>query len=385
MSGIANDIVPFAIRATDAELFDLRTRLAATRWPDRETVDDWSQGLPLGHAQKLVAHWLERYDWREREARLNAYPQFLVQMGGQTVHVLHVRSPHAGARALLMTHGWPGSIVEFLRVVGPLTDPVAHGGDTQDAFHLVCPSLPGYGWSSAPRAPGFGVAQIATLWDELMVKLGYARYYAQGGDWGAAVTTQIGLQDRGHCAGLHVNLPLAPPTVESRARPTKVDRAALQAMGRFAASEAGYSALQSTKPQTLAYGLTDSPAAQCAWIAEKFHGWIDRESAASPTFTLDELLDNVMFYWLPRTAASSARLYWESFRQSFGPGQPSVMLPTGCSQFAHEISKPPRRWVEQRYPRLVYWNEVPAGGHFAAFECPDLFVREIRTCFRLMH
>jgi pimeloyl-ACP methyl ester carboxylesterase len=377
-------IEPFRIEASEAALANLRARLRAIRWPDRETVDDWSQGVPLDYLRDLVTYWLDRYDWRAREERINSCAQFRAQVRGLGIHFVHVRSRHAEAVPLILTHGWPGSIVEFLEIIGPLTDPGAHGGSAADAFHVVCPSLPGYGFSDKPTARGCGVEKIAELWDELMVMLGYEHYYAQGGDWGAAITTQIGMQDRGHCRGIHLNLPIARPPRDPSPNPTPAEERAVAATQHYATHESGYAAQQSTRPQTIGYALVDSPVAQCAWIIEKFKTWTDNDGLPESAISRDALLDNVMMYWLPATGASSARLYWESFRASFGPDSPQVTLPTGCSQFAKELALPPREWVQRRYPKLVYWNELPKGGHFAAFEQPALFVNEVRSCFRLM-
>ena len=377
-------VEPFRVEASEAALANLRARLRAIRWPDRETVDDWSQGVPLDYLRDLVTYWLDRYDWRAREDHINSYAQFRAQVRGIGIHFVHVRSRHADAAPLILSHGWPGSIVEFLGVIGPLTDPGAHGGSAADAFHVVCPSLPGYGFSDKPIARGCGVEKIAELWDELMVMLGYERYYAQGGDWGAAVTTQIGMQARGHCRGIHLNLPIARPPREPSPNPTPAEERAVAATQHYATHESGYAALQSTRPQTIGYALVDSPVAQCAWIIEKFKTWTDNDGLPEGAISRDALLDHVMMYWLPATGASSARLYWESFRSSFGPDSPQVTLPTGCSQFAKELALPPREWVQRRYPNLVYWNELPKGGHFAAFEQPAVFVEEVRRCFRLM-
>ena len=376
-------VVPFRIEATDAELEELKRRLLATRWADRETVDDWSQGVPQSYLIEVVDYWAKRYDWRAREARLNRFAQFKTALGGLDIHFIHARSRHPDALPLLMTHGWPGSIAEFQKVIDPLTDPTAHGGRADDAFHVVCPSLPGYGFSGKPQARGCGVERIAELWDELMARLGYQRYGAQGGDWGAAVTTQIGLQNRGRCCAIHLNMPLASPRPEAAKNPTPAEAKALALIKRYGEAESGYAVVQSTRPQTVGYGLVDSPAGQAAWILEKFWAWTDCNGHPENALTRDELLDNVMLYWLPGTGASSARLYWESFRKSFGPGQPPVPVPTGCSLFAKELSQPPREWVERRYSQVNYWNELPKGGHFAAFEQPELFVEEVRKCFRL--
>ena len=275
-------------------------------------------------------------------------------------------------------------MVEFLKVIEPLTDPAAHGGEAADAFHIVCPSLPGYGFSDKPAATGWGVEKIATAWDALMTRLGYERYVAQGGDWGAAVTTSIGMQNLGHCIGIHVNMPSARPKQESLANPTEREQIALAGAKHYQDWDSGYSKQQSTRPQTLGYGLVDSPIGQAAWILEKFWSWTDCQGHPENALTRDELLDNVMIYWLTASGAASARLYWESFGRTFGGGDNGVDLPTGCSIFPKEIVPTPRSWAEKRYRNIVYWNELDKGGHFAAFEQPEPFVDELRKCFRLM-
>ncbi len=370
---------PFRIEASDEQLDDLKRRLRATRWPEKEPVSDWSQGIPLAYLQEVCAYWAEKYDWRAREARLNAFPQFHMPAGGLDIHFVHVRSPEANAMPLVISHGWPGSIVEFHKVIGPLSDPAAHGGDPADAFHVVCPSLPGYGFSQKPAETGWGVERIADAWSELMRGLGYDRYAAQGGDWGSMVTTRIGIQDPEHCLGIHLNMPIVGPDPETLGSLTPAEQGALQAMDEYGKSGSGYSKQQSTRPQTLGYGLVDSPAGQAGWILEKFHAWTDCNGHPENVLGRDEMLDNVMLYWLPGTAASSARLYWESFNN---PSMEPVTLPTGCSIFPKEIFRCSRRWAEKRFANLVHWNELDRGGHFAAFEQPELFVDEIRTCFR---
>jgi pimeloyl-ACP methyl ester carboxylesterase len=374
---------PFRIHVSHDELDDLRRRIRATRWPSRECVKDWSQGLPLSYAQEIADYWAERYDWRAREARINEFPQFRLQLQGLGIHFIHVRSSEPNAVPLIMTHGWPGSVVEFLKVIRPLAEPRQYGGNAGDAFHVVCPSLPGYGFSDKPTEAGFGIPRIAEIWDELMLALGYTEYFAQGGDWGAAVTTEIAAQNRGHCRAIHLNMPLAQPTPEALQKPTSQDKAALDARARFRDQETAYAMLQMTKPQTLGYGLADSPMGQATWILEKFMTWTDCNGHPENAISRDELLDNVMFYWLSNSGASSARLYWESFRTSLG-GTSTIKLPTGCSLFPKELSKPARSWVERRYEKLIYWNELPKGGHFAAFEQPELFIREVRDYFRLL-
>ncbi len=374
-------IEPFTLAVPEAALDDLRDRLRRTRWPEAETVDDWSQGLPLSYAQELCEHWLERYDWRATEARLNAIGQFRSEIDGLGIHFLHARSPHEGALPLVLTHGWPGSVIEFLDVIGPLTDPAAHGGDAADAFHVVCPSLPGYGFSDKPTEPGWGIERIGDAWAALMGRLGYERYGAQGGDWGAGVTTCIGVQDPDHVAGIHLNMPVALPTADSLESLTEQEQAAIADFERHRKWGTGYSQQQSTRPQTLGYGLVDSPAMQCAWIVEKFWAWTDNDGHPEDAIARDALLDNVMLYWLTSSGASSARLYWESFHRLRGG---VVAAPTGCSIFPREIFRPSRRWAEAAYTDLRYWNELDKGGHFAAFEQPATFVDEVRAFFRVV-
>jgi pimeloyl-ACP methyl ester carboxylesterase len=380
--GVAPDVVPLLLAVPEADLDDLRRRLASTRWPERETVDDWSQGIPLAYVQELCRYWADAYDWRRAEAALNAVGQFRTEVDGLGIHFLHARSPHEGALPLVITHGWPGSVVEFLDVIGPLVDPPAHGGDASDAFDVVCPSLPGYGFSDKPAAPGWGVARIATAWAQLMRRLGYDRYGAQGGDWGAIVTMRLANVDAEHLAGIHLNMPLVgSEAVAAAGEPTPRERAALEAFAEHRAWGTGYSKQQSTRPQTLGYGLVDSPAAQCAWIVEKFWAWTDCDGHPENVLSRDELLDNVMLHWLPGTGASSARLYWESFR--YREDDP-IDVPTGCSIFPKEIFPVSRRWAEHRFTQLRYWNELDRGGHFAAFEQPVAFVDELRAFFRAL-
>jgi pimeloyl-ACP methyl ester carboxylesterase len=381
-------LTEFRVEIPEAELCDLRERLARTRWPEEETVDDWSQGVPRAYMIELCRYWRDQYDWRAIETRMNTLPQFRTVIDGLGIHLLHVRSPHADALPLIITHGWPGSIIEFLKVIGPLTDPTAHGAGAADAFHVVCPSLPGYGFSDKPAAPGWGVERIASAWSVLMARLGYERYGAQGNDWGTSVSASLGQQDAAHVAGIHLTPPLAPPDPETFDDLTERERAALGSLEHAAESESGYSQEQATKPQTIGYALVDSPAALCAWILEKFQAWTDCDGRLENVLTRDELLDNLMLYWLPRTGASSARLYWESLGQVnewiSGAVRDTVGVPTGCSIFPKELQRPSRRWAEKRFLDIRYWNEPARGGHFAAFEQPDLFVGEVRTFFRLV-
>jgi pimeloyl-ACP methyl ester carboxylesterase len=381
-------VTELRIEIPESELEDLRTRLRQTRWPEREPVGDWSQGVPLDYLQELCAYWADGYDWRATESRLNALPQFRTEIDGLAIHFLHVRSPHPDALPLVITHGWPGSIIEFLGVLGPLTDPTAHGGDAADAFHVVCPSLPGYGFSDKPARPGWGVERIAAAWTVLMQRLGYERYGAQGSDWGTSISASIGQHDPGHVAGIHLTPPLAPPDPATFDDLTERERAALAGLEHAAEWDSGYSKEHATRPQTIGYALVDSPTALCAWIVEKFRAWTDCDGHPENALTRNQLLDNLMLYWLPRTGASSARLYWESIRQVnewiSGAANDTVAVPTGCSIFPKELQRPSRRWAEKRFLDIRYWNELDRGGHFAAFEQPDLFVDEVRAFFRLV-
>ena len=385
---MSDEVKPFRIEVSEAALRDLRQRLKQTRWPEPETIEDWSQGVPLASLRELCRYWSEEYDWRATEARLNSLPQFRTVIDGLGIHFLHIRSPHAEALPLVITHGWPGSIVEFLKVLGPLTDPTAHGGETADAFHVVCPSLPGYGFSDKPAQPGWGVERIAAAWTVLMDRLGYKRYGAQGSDWGTSVSACIGQQDAEHVAGIHLMPPLAPPDPATFDDLTERERAALASLEHSAEWDSGYSREHSTRPQTIGYALVDSPAALCAWIIEKFWAWTDCDGDLESVLTRDELLDNLMLYWLPRTGASSARLYWESIRKVnewiSGRTTDTVAVPTGCSIFPKELQRPSRRWAEKRFVDIRYWNELDRGGHFAAFEQPKIFVDEVRSFFRLV-
>jgi pimeloyl-ACP methyl ester carboxylesterase len=342
-----DEVTPFRVAVPEDELADLRDRLRRTRWPEAETVTDWSQGIPLAYTRELCDYWADRYDWRACESRLNAIPQFR----------------------------------KFLDVVEPLADPTAHGASADDAFHVICPSLPGYGFSDRPAAAGWNTDRIARAWAQLMARLGYDRYGAQGGDWGAAVTASIGQQDVAHVAGIHLNMPMVGADRTTLESLTPQEEAALAAMAEHRAHGTGYSTQQSTRPQTLGYGLVDSPAGQCAWIVEKFWAWTDCHGHPENALTRDQMLDNVSVYWHTATGASSARLYWESFGRT---NRDAVTVPAGCSIFPGEIYSPSRRWAERRYPDLRYWNELDRGGHFAAFEQPALFVEEMRAFFRLV-
>ena len=376
---MSTEIRPFKIEIPDAEIEDLRRRLASTRWPEKELVDDWSQGIPLSYVQEVCAYWGEKYDWRSREALLNQWPQFMTEIDGIDIHFIHVRSKHENAMPLVITHGWPGSVVEFQKVMGPLTDPTAHGGDASDAFHVVCPSLPGYGFSGKPTKTGTSVGKIGAMWGQLMARLGYDKYAAQGGDWGAMVTSAIGIQDTEHCLGIHLNMPIVAPDPETMSDMTEQEKSALAGIAHYTEQGSGYSKQQSTRPQTLGYGLTDSPSGQAAWVLEKFHAWTDCNGHPENVLGRDELLDNVMLYWLSGNAASSGRLYWESFNSV---AMDDITIPVGCSIFPKEIFRCSRRWAEKRFKNIIHWNDMKVGGHFAAFEQPEAYVGEVRTCFR---
>ncbi|MEH6639411.1 MAG: epoxide hydrolase family protein [Porticoccaceae bacterium] len=372
-------IKPFKISITDAVLKDLKQRLNNTRWPEKETVDDWSQGIPLAYTQKMCDYWLNEYDWREREALLNQYEQFTTELNGIDIHFIHARSPHKNARPLIMTHGWPGSIVEFQKVIGPLIDPVAHGGDAQDAFHVVCPSLPGYGFSGKPEETGWSIEKIAETWNQLMLRLDYDSYFAQGGDWGAVVTSTIGMQNLGNCQAIHINMVVVEPDPATMNDLSPIEQRALASAQHYVDHDSGYSKQQSTRPQTLGYGLVDSPVGQMAWILEKYWSWMDCQGHPENVLSKDELLDNIMLYWCNASAASSARLYWESFTNL---STDEVVVPTGCSIYPKEIFQASRRWAERRFKNIIHWSELDKGGHFSAFEVPETFVNEVRNCFR---
>ena len=374
-------VVAAPIHVDDTELADLRERLARTRFPDAEVVDDWSQGLPLAYAQELRDTWATSYDWRDLEDRINSHGPSRTVIDGLGVHFLHQRSPHPDALPLVLTHGWPGSIVEFLGVIDALTDPTAHGGGAEQAFHVVVPSLPGYGFSDRPTAAGWGRDRIADAWAELMTRLGYERFAAQGGDWGSMVTAALAAQHPDRLVGMHVNLAIVVPPADTLADMTPAEQSTLDDFGTYQRWDGGYSTQQSSRPQTLAYGLADSPMGQAAWIIEKFWSWVDHDGHPEDVLTRQQLLDNVMLYWLTNTGASSARLYWESFHDlDVRP----VEVPSAASIYPGEIFRPSRRWLESRFTDLRYFSEPAKGGHFAAFEQPESFVSEIRAAFAAM-
>jgi pimeloyl-ACP methyl ester carboxylesterase len=386
------DVRPFQIDVPEERLDDLRRRIEATRWPSKELVDDRSQGVQLATMRELARYWTTDYDWRACEARLNALPQFTTEIDGADIHFIHVRSPHEDALPLIMTHGWPGSVVELLETVGPLTDPTAHGGDAEDAFHLVLPSMPGYGFSPEPKELGWNAARIAIAWAELMKRLGYDRYVAQGGDVGAAVTDLMGRLGSDGLLGIHTNLLVAAIAIgDQLPAQTEQERAAHAARKEFAESGFGYFLEMATRPQTIGYALLDSPVAMAAWMLDhdtdsyyKIAGaFVDDRPAGN--LTRDHILDNVTLYWLTGTGASAARNYWEDqlarAAQASQP-PPPVSVPAGFTTFPGEIWASPRSWAEAAYPGLAYFNEADRGGHFAAWEEPELFTTEVRAAFR---
>jgi pimeloyl-ACP methyl ester carboxylesterase len=366
---------PFSIEWSEVAIADLRERLARTRWPEAETVDDWSQGVPLSYQREVCEYWADGYDFAAAQARLNRFPQFHHEVDGLGIHFLHQPSRHDGAMPLVLTHGWPGTFVEFLDVI----DALAHPDDPADAFHVVVPSLPGYAYSDKPTAPGWNVPRVARAWDALMTDLGYDRYGAQGGDWGAMVTTSIGQQCAEHVSGIHVNMPLVNFAACDMTDLTEQESAALARVGEHAEWGMGYSAEQSTRPQTLGYGLTDSPAGQCAWILEKFWAWTDNDGHPEDALSKDQMLDDISLYWFTATAASSARLYWESFKSV---DMEPVTCPSGVSSFPKEILGVSERWARTRFTDLRWYGAPERGGHFAAFEQPEIFVDEVRGFFR---
>ncbi|SFF74817.1 epoxide hydrolase family protein [Blastococcus tunisiensis] len=373
-------VTPFSISVPDEDLDDLRRRLRATRWPDRATVGDWSQGVPLDYLQELCRYWADEYDWSARQARLNGVEQFTTELDGLPIHFLHARSPHPGALPLLLTHGWPGSVAEFLDVLGPLTDPAAHGGDPADAFTVVVPSLPGFGWSGKPTAPGWGLERVADAWAELMTRLGHQRFGAQGGDLGSFVSANLAARHPDRLAGIHLNMVVSPPPAD-RTEFTDREERGRRAEQHFRTVDSAYNMQQRTRPQTLAYGLADSPAGQCAWILEKFWSWSDCAGDPVAALGADRILDQVSTYWFTDSAGSSARMYWEMAR-SPASRAPVVAVPTGVSLFPHDILQPTEEWARGQYTDLRLWREHERGGHFAAMEQPDLLVGDVREFFR---
>ncbi|WP_036028757.1 epoxide hydrolase family protein [Bradyrhizobium yuanmingense] len=386
----SNELIrPFRVNFPEEALVDLRRRVAATRFPDRETVDDGSQGLQLASFSELMEYWSTGYDWRKAEARLNALPQFTTTIDDVDIHFIHVRSRHANALPLIMTHGWPGSVFELLKTVGPLTDPTSHGGNAEDAFHLVLPSIPGFGFSGKPEGTGWGPERIARAWAELMNRLGYGRYVAQGGDWGAPISSAMARQAAAGLLGIHINLPAAVPSEVAALLATGApapqslsskERAAFDALSTFYKKYRAYAAMMGTRPQTIGYALTDSPAGLAAWMLDY--------NNAEPLrlLTRDEMLDDVTLYWLTNTAVSSARIYWETAGQSVilsaAQKTTEISLPVAISVFPDEVYRAPESWARRAYRNLIYFNETDKGGHFAAWEQPKIFSREIAAAFR---
>jgi len=383
LADLSTEIEPFTIETAQSELDELRDRLARTRWPSELADVGWSRGAPLGYLRELAEYWRTEYDWRQHEARLNRLPQFTTTIDGANVHFLHVPSPEPEALPLIITHGWPGSIVEFLDIIGPLADPRSHGGDPTDAFHLVIPSIPGFGLSGPTSEPGWTARRVARAFAELMSRLGYERYAAQGGDVGAVVSPDLGRVDPEHVAAVHVNaatvgfMPFPPLEEAELAELTESEKARVERIAAFLSEEFGYAQIQSTRPQTLAYGLTDSPVGQLAWIVDKFQSFTHGSGLPEDAVDRDTMLTNVMLYWLTRTAGSAANIYYEDMHSGEWP-EPST-VPTGVAVFAEDIAI--RRYAE-RGNNIVYWSEFDRGGHFAALEAPDLLVQDVREFFR---
>ena len=383
---MSTTISPFHLAILDSDLADLQTRLARTRWPDAETVSDFSQGPQLAKLRTLVDRWQNGYDWRRCETLLNDFGQYRTEIDGLDIHFLHIRSPEPDAMPLLMTHGWPGSVLEFRDVIGPLTNPVAHGGKAEDAFHLVIPSLPGFGLSGKPTATGWTVNRIADAWIVLMQRLGYDQWAAQGGDWGAAVTTTLGYKAPKSLLGIHLNMVMFQPSEQERADATAHEQKMLDDAQRYDQQLSGYFKLQGTRPQSIGFSLADSPVGLAAWIYALFQDVSDSGGDVESVFALDHLIDDIMLYWLPNTGASSARLYWEtmqSMQHGGGPTSP-MNTPVGISMFPGEQLRLSKRWAESRFAKLVHFNELAHGGHFAAMEQPAAFVDEVRATFSAM-
>ena len=381
---MTSNLEPFRIGIADSDLDDLRARLRRARWPEREPLNDWSQGVPLDWLQELCQHWEDGYDWRATERRLNDIAQFRSTIDGVGIHFIHVRSPIPSATPLILTHGWPGSFLEFEQALAPLTDPAAHGADPGIAFHVVVPSLPGYGFSDRPATTGWDIHRIARAWCELMTRLDYPRFIAAGSDWGTSISTSIALQQPHRVTGLHLVPPLVAPNLDA-GNLTTTEQTALRDLDARSRQGSGYSAVHGTRPQTIGYALLDSPTGLAAWIGEKLATWTDQTGDG---LSREQILDNLSLYWFTRTAASSARLYWESIDEissSFTSATTDTIdVSTGCAVFPAEVPRPSRRWVERRFTNIVNWNEPHRGGHFGAWEEPDLFVDGLRNTARAL-
>ena len=372
-------IRPFTVSIPEAELEDLKQRLARTRWPNQETVSDWSQGVRLENIRSLIGYWEQEYDWRRFESELNRVPQFLTEIDGLDIHFIHVRSKNPNAMPLILTHGWPGSIVEFLKLIGPLTDPVAFGGDVEDSFDVVIPSLPGFGFSGKPTETGWNVTRIAAAWAELMKRLGYEKWAAQGGDWGSVVTSALGVMRPEGLLGIHLNSPYAFPAQIPETLSAD-ERYAVDTLALYTGDMGGANHLQGTKPETIGVALADSPAGQAAWIYDKFQSKTDNNGLAEDALTTDEILDAISLYWFTNSAASSARIYWENKGGSMAG--PKLSLPVAVTVFPRDIPRLPRSWIEDTYSDLIHYGEADKGGHFAAFEQPEIMIGEIRAGLR---
>lgn len=392
----ANDsaIRPFQVHIPQAELDDLRQRVRSTRWPDKETVSDESQGLQLPKIQALAQYWGAEYDWRKLENKLNSLPQFVTTIDGLEIHFIHVRSRHPNALPLILTHGWPGSVLEFVKSIGPLTDPTAFEGRGEDAFDVVIPSIPGYGFSSRPATTGWGPERIARTWDVLMKRLGYTHYVSQGGDHGSVISDVLGRQAPKGLLGIHLTMPATVPAELEKAiaanDPAPADlsateRAAFVSLSTFFAKNAGYGAMMVTRPQTVGYALSDSPVGSAAWMYDKFAQWTDSDGEPERSLTKDEMLDGITLYWLTNSAVSAARFYWENNNNNFSATAQrttEIKVPVAVTVFPAEIYRAPKSWTQRAYPTLMYFNEVDKGGHFAAWEQPELFAEELRSAFR---
>ncbi len=393
-AGKDDSIRPFRVNVPEADLVDLRKRVLATRWPDKETVVDQSQGAQLAKLQALVSYWGTGYDWRKVEAKLNALPQFMTEIDGLDIHFIHVKSRHANALPLLITHGWPGSVLELVKSIDPLTNPTAHGGKAEDAFHVIIPSMPGYGFSERPTDTGWDPDRMGRAWDVLVKRLGYTRYVSQGGDWGSVVADVMGRQAPKGLLGIHVNMPATVPGSIAKligngdpapAGLSAEEKAAFDSLSTFFTKNAGYGVMMVTRPQTVGYGLSDSPVGLAAWMYDKFAQWTYSGGEPERSLTRDEMLDDITLYWLTNSAISSARLYWENNNNNFSAAAQKtseISVPVAVTVFPGEIYRAPKSWTEQAYPRLIYFNEVDKGGHFAAWEEPQLFAEELRAAFK---